>query len=204
MTLLLTTIEAISRRLIGRLEVVSRQKEPQPWGGTMGSKEVDPNTTLQIAAQKQSLVLSVLGMVYHLPLQLTSEITKLVLAEIVEKLTVADLMDIYYTGTPTETGFGGGDRKSAYESLYLYVAGHGIPIPQLPNVPTSPGISVPQGVVLPGERVRVFPIAERVSRNYTVRGKLDRSTEISFTDELSNVTGFPQKYTTTRGLEDRG
>lgn len=197
MTLILTTIESISRRLVGRLEIVSQKGEPQPWGGTMGSKEVDPDTTLQIATQKESLVLSVLGMIYHLPLQLTSEITRLVLSEIVEKLTVADLMDIYYTGTPTESGFGGGDRKSAYESLYLYVAGHGIPIPQLPGVPTSPNMSIHQGVVLPGEQVQIFPIAGRVSRNYTVRGKLDRSTEISFTDELSKVTGFPQKYTTT-------
>lgn len=187
MTLQFTNFEAISRRLAGRLELAEVHGVAPPWGNNMGGKAADPETVRQIAEQKETLVRNILRMVYKFPLQLAEEDTRRTLAEIVEKLVVADVLDIYFQGSSvpapgTEiSGLAAGDRKSAYELLHLYTAGHGIPIPQIPYIQQSPGVPAQQGILLPGESPNPT-LPDHLSRNYTVVGKVNRPGYIDFSD----------------------
>lgn len=187
MTLQFTTFEAISRRLAGRLDLAEAAGVTPPWGGAMGGKTADPETVQQIGEQKETLVRNILRMVYKFPLQLIEADTRRTLAEIVEKLVVADVLDVYFQGSSvpapgTEiSGLAAGDRKSAYELLHLYTAGHGIPIPQIPYIQQSPGVPAQQGILLPGESPNP-KLPDHLSRVTTAVGKVSRPGFVDFSD----------------------
>lgn len=178
MTLRYTTTDAIARRLIGRLEVIESVSSHQPWGGAIAGKKADPQTYEQVALQKEAEVNAILRQVYEFPLQLIEEDTKHILSEIVEKLTVAELLDIYYQGSSIPapgsevSGLASSDRLQAYQKLYMYVAGHGIQIPQIPAAasPQGMGMKELQPVFLPGEKPTA-KVPDTLTRSYTLIGQ---------------------------------
>lgn len=174
-----TDVGAISRRLQGRLDVFNEVGAPPAWKKNDVSRQSNPETVAQIAVQQEAFVRTVLRCVYRFPLQLTEPDTRAVLAEIVEKLVVAELLDVYYLGpgsgmTGSEgSGMAASDRKAAYEKLHLFTAGHGFPLPNIPYVPTGVGQKDQQGVVLPGESLNP-KIPDLISRVDTYVGNLPR------------------------------
>ena len=174
-----TTLDAIARRLQGRLDLTNDAGVAVAWKKNEVSKSSNPETVTQIANQKEAFLRTVLRCVYKFPLQLTDPDTRAVLAEITEKLVVSELIDLYYQGSGagivgTEgSGLSAGDRKSAYEMLNLYTAGHGFPLPQVPYMPSGIGQKDPQGVVLPGESLNPKS-QDFISRIDTYIGTLPR------------------------------
>lgn len=179
MTLQFTNLDAIARRLEGRLDITNEHGVPAPWKKNDISKSSNPATVEQVATQKEAFVRTVLRCVYQFPLQLTDPDTRIVLAEIIEKLVVSDLIDLYYQGsgmgvTGAEgSGLSASDRKSAYELLHLYTAGHGFPLPNIPYIPSGLGQKDQQGVALPGESLNPRT-PDLISRVDTFVGKLPR------------------------------
>jgi hypothetical protein len=182
-----TTIDSLSRRLAGRLELSGVQGVAPPWGNKMGGKSADTETVTQVAEQKETFVRNILRMVYRFPLQLKEPDTVRTLAEITEKLTIADVLDLYFQGSAMQagaevSGLAAADRKAAYELLHLYTASSNIPIPQLDYSPPSSGTPTRQGVLLPGESLNP-DTPDHLTRNYTVVGHLARPGRIEFGSE---------------------
>lgn len=181
MSLKYTTVENIARRLIGRLEFTDSIATPNPWGSNLGSQKVNPELVEQLAGQKEAYVNSILGTIYELPLRLVSDITKGILADIIESFVVADLMKIHYLGSPTAgvsadvAGAATSDRQHAEFLLQVYCTGHGIQFPGMSAMGSSPGMTPPQPVMLPEERLRAS-VADSITRNDTRVGKRKQKT----------------------------
>lgn len=170
-----TTFERISRRLIGRLDVTEAQSAPPPWGNKIGGMVVDPELVRQVWRQKVAYLDSVLGMVYIVPLQLVSEVTQEILAEITENFIVSELLAIAYKQVPMPqtgsdpSGLAQNNRAHAEALLKMYVTGHNLDLPGSVSYPTQPNMNAPQPVVLPGERLRL-KTPDTITRNETALG----------------------------------
>lgn len=149
---------------------------------TLGGQSSDPDKVLLIIKQKESFVDAVLAQIYELPLQNDQPIV----TEIVEDLVIRQL-----TGRiPAQSMPGSGQTPftagNAEFLLQLLTVGHNIAIPGVPQMPSIPGASTPQPIVLLGERMRTNPpdtLTREVTmlgdRKFTV-GKLYKDTGIDF------------------------
>lgn len=171
-----TTVEAIALRLVGRLELPETSDPQNLFSNTLGSQRVSPKLIEQLAKQKEAYVDSILSVIYEMPLRLISDITKGVLADIIESFVVADLMKIHYLGSQTVglsqdvAGAAVGDRQHAEFLLQVYATGHGIQFPGMSAMGSSPGMIPAQPVLLPGEKLRATP-QDSITRSYTRAGK---------------------------------
>ncbi|HEY9657674.1 MAG TPA: hypothetical protein V6C65_04355 [Allocoleopsis sp.] len=165
MPLIYTTVEAIARRLQGRLTL----------NGTpaMGGQTVDPELVEQCGVQAEDYMNLVLGQIYVLPLQKTHAI----LADVAESLTISKLMEVHFQGTSYPApgadvaGAAGDLRRHAEMILQALTVGHGIYIPVMPSgQPTMPNMPQPQPLVLPGETLKADQ-PDTITRNVTVVGQ---------------------------------
>ena len=105
MALQFTTLAAINTRLKPRLQMGGTQ-------AAFGKTVITDADVLQIAEQIESRVRNELRKKYTLPLKLTDVDAQKTLASIVEKLTICDILTIYFSNaSPTEEG---GIIKDAY------------------------------------------------------------------------------------------
>lgn len=155
--------EYIAQRLVGRLKVETSDVPVigSPVDHSLGEKQVDSALLDRIIRQQESILEGYLNMIYITPLLMTSEITRNVLAAIVENLVVSAILPIYYMGgTVPQTGvdpsaLAGASAESARQMIQIYITGHNMYIPGVNSQPTSPrGGPIPQPVVLPEERLR--------------------------------------------------
>ena len=166
-----TTFEAINRRLRGRLDVVESQGVSSPWGATLGRIQTDPNLVEQFGIQVESYMNSILRKVYRIPLQLVSEETRAILADITESLVISRLIATYFIGSPipqnaADVGsLATNERQHGEELLKLYTAGHSIAY--LGN-PSAGYQSEP--VFLDGEIPNTSQ-QDSITRNYTFIGQ---------------------------------
>lgn len=92
MVLIYTTEAAIARRLKGRLQI----------GGTaspFGEQVIDPDLITQIGEQVEARVNAKLKQIYKFPLVSTSHPE---LASIVEKMAIAELVPVYFSGNDSD------------------------------------------------------------------------------------------------------
>ena len=153
-------IEHISQRLVGRLNF-DNTGVGAIGGSSVGSKQVDLDLLDRLIRQQEAIVEGYLNMIYITPLQLTSDITRNVLAAIVENLVVAAVLPIYYMGgSVPQTGvdpssLAGASAESAQNMIQIYITGHSMYVPGVNSSATFPrGGPIPQPVVLPEERLR--------------------------------------------------
>lgn len=174
-------VEFIKARLIGRLYFEDSSLPTTGTGVTtggtsdrcpVGAKKVNSGLFDRIIKQKEVMLENYLNMIYVTPLKLTSDNTRLILAEIVEHLVVAELMPIYYRGGQVpQTGvdpssLAGSSAKTAGELIQVYITGHNMYIPGVNSQPNMPRGPIPQPVVLPGECLRDgFNQPDTVSRS---------------------------------------
>lgn len=183
-----TTVEAIALRLVGRLELPELNDPQNLFSNSLGSQRVDPRLIEQLASQKEAYIDTILSVIYEMPLRLTSNTTKGVLADIIESFVVSDLMKIHYLGSQTVglsqdvAGAAINDRQHAEFLLQVYATGHGIQFPGMNSIGASPGMTPPQPVLLPEERLRSSP-QDSITRSYSRVGKRKSKTGT----ELDNI-----------------
>lgn len=154
MPLTYTTVDAISRRLQGRLHINTNTP-------TLGGQSVSPELIKQVGEQVEGYINLHLGQVYELPLQNRHE----VLADVAESLVISKLLEVHFQGgsfaqPASDVGGAAMDlRRNGERMLQLL-------LPQERR--TDPTIS-PQAepLVLPGEIFRVKPL-DATTRNVTV------------------------------------
>jgi hypothetical protein len=206
MALEFTTLDAISRRLRGRLEL----SKTALGGGTgkLAAQQVDPQLLEQLGEQVEAKLLIALALIYVLPIPLDAATARIILGGIVEKLVVAEIVLTHFQQSQVpqmggDAGFGSVIRKQAQEELEAIFAGHGIYIPGLMSPPvTTPG-SYRQPLVLPGVALKSELIQpDTLTRSYSLveqRGS-------SIPDEEEIFFGYPSKRKqcqyTNEALED--
>ncbi len=171
MTLIYTTIEAIARRLRGRLKIPTASLSPLTPPNSLGQQVVDADLIADIGSQVEQKISMILGQIYVMPLHNQHPI----IAGIVERMVIADIMLTHYQNSVSpelggDPGFGGIMFHKAQEDLLLLTAGHNIALPGVPTPPQVPGVMTPQPIVLPGE-VLQSQRPDTVTRNVTVVGK---------------------------------
>lgn len=90
-----TTINNIALRLRTRLEL-NQTAHGAPFGQNLGAKQVQPELFEQIASQVEARLNAKLGMLYELPVPQFAIQARLILASIVEKFTVAEILAVHY------------------------------------------------------------------------------------------------------------
>jgi len=100
-----TTVENIARRLRGRLNIENTPPIDNAlsaalgYGTVVAGNTVDPNLIEQIAGQKESYIDLVLSQIYVTPLKLVHEVTRNILQDISEGLTISSLIQVHFEGT---------------------------------------------------------------------------------------------------------
>lgn len=164
-----TTVEAVSRKLIGRLQLGASSSENTPtFSANPSSQSVNSQLIEDVINQKEYMLDLVLQQMYRLPLGNKHPI----LAEIVENLVLQELLLISYVGqgaslSADTVAYGAGLEKGAYTLLQMLTAGKNVYIPNMPPVSNSPGFITPQAIVLPGE-ILVERNPQILSKVYTV------------------------------------
>lgn len=162
-----TTVDAIARRLRGRLKVnntLSSTSAPN----YNGQQVVDSLLIEDIVAQVEDDLNMTLAQIYEMPLVHTHPI----LAGIVEKLVVAEILQTHYQSTQVpelggDPGYGGLLYKQAQQQIAKLTAGHNIMVFGVPMPPQIPGAITPQPIVLPGEKL-ADKTPDTLSKNVTV------------------------------------
>ena len=172
MPLRYTTTVAIERRLRGRLQLSS---STPAFGTNLGAGQIDSLLIEQIGTQVETKLDSALSVIYELPISPGATSALVMLASIVEKLVVSEIVGVHYQGSINselggDGGFGALLRKQALEELQALLVGHGIYIPGLVTPQSIPGANS-QPLVLPGVKLRTSNIPDTISRSQTLIGK---------------------------------
>lgn len=169
MPLRYTTQAAIARRLSNRLELLDSGATPA-FGSSLGSQQVNLELLQQVGEQVEATVDSRLSMAYELPVPADAIQARAILAGIVEKLIVAEILPVYFESQNSgaqmgsDAGFGSMMRNSASAELEKYLVGHG----GIPATGTLlPGLAP---VVLPGLRLKAV-LPDTITRNITSVGQ---------------------------------
>lgn len=169
MTLKYTTAENIARRLKNRLEL---NNAPPTLGATqaLGAKQVDYSLYEQLGSQVESKLDMALGMMYELPVPNDAKDAINILASIVEKFVVAEILATYYQQSQNaqmggDQGYGAVLFKQAKEEC----AAIGITLPGLAATPSNPMNRV-EPLVLPGVPKK-GDIPDIISRSYSFTGQ---------------------------------
>lgn len=171
-----TNFEAIARRLEGRLDVVESQGVSNPWAKTLGKIQANPELVEQFGTQVEAYINSIFRKVYEMPLKLTSDETKAIMADITESLVVSRLMATYFRGQPMPqvgsdvSGLASDDRRHAEELIQLYTAGTNIAYPGSFKQANIPGAIHLEPVWLDGESPNMSP-QDSITKNYVVLGE---------------------------------
>ena len=183
-----TTTESIARRLRGRLQI-----ENQPpidsaltnaigYGSVVAGNTVDPQLIVEIASQKESYIDLILSQIYVTPLCLTSDITRDILKDLSESLTISSLIQVHFEGTnpvlqASDISQASMDlRRNAEYMLQALTAGHNIWIPTSPPMDQSTPQGQRQPLRLPGEKLLGSnALPDTITRNYTVTTTKDFS-----------------------------
>lgn len=199
-----TTVEAIARRLRGRLEI----SKSVLGGGTSGlaAQQVDLLLIEQVGVQIEARLNVALSEIYLLPIAATATIARVILGGIVEKLVVSEITLTHFQQTQVpqmggDAGFGSVIRKQAQEELESLFAGHGIYIPGLMSPPSSTPGSYRQPLVLPGVPLKSELLQpDTLTRSYSIVER--RIDAVSAVEEEINF-GYPTRWRRVdRGIED--
>ncbi|MFN6560040.1 MAG: hypothetical protein RMY28_009550 [Nostoc sp. ChiSLP01] len=159
-----TTSEAIARRLKNRLEL---KDGPPTLGQTqsLGAKQVDYSLYEQLGEQAEAKLNMALSMLYELPVPNDATEALKILASIVEKFVVAEILSVHYQQTQGEggdQGYGSVLFKQAKEECQAI----GITLPGITPQASTPFNRV-EALVLP--RVpKKGEIPDVVSRSYSL------------------------------------
>lgn len=146
-----TTPEKIARKLRARLSLMDATNNPLVYPTTNITVGVDNEQIELIAEEKENFVDYILDQIYETPLTNNHPI----LADIIEGLTIADLIKISFQAQPIPSdSFGTEMKTEAYLKLNMLVSGFNIQIPGLPQVQSYPGMIPARRIVLKGETIR--------------------------------------------------
>jgi len=159
-----TTTEAIARRLKNRLEL---SNGPPTLGQTqaLGAKQVDYSLYEQLAGQVEAKLDGALSMMYDLPVPNDATQSLKILASIVEKFVVAEILSTHYQQTQGEggdQGYGSVLFKQAKEECQAI----GIVLPGIAPAPVSP-LGRVEPMVLPGVSKK-SEIPDIITRSYNL------------------------------------
>lgn len=159
-----TTPEAIARRLKNRLEL---RDSPPTLGQAqaLGAKQVDYSLYEQLGEQVEAKLDMALSMLYELPVPTTAAQALKILASIVEKFVVAEILSVHYQQTQGEggdQGYGSVLFKQAKEECQAI----GIVLPGI-TPPAATPFNRPEPMVLPLVP-RKGEIPDTISRSYNV------------------------------------
>jgi hypothetical protein len=192
-----TTTESLARRLRGRLQI-----ENQPvidatltnaigYGSVVAGNTVDPQLIVELAEQKESYIDLILGQIYVTPLCLVNEVTRNILKDLSESLTISALIQVHFEGTnpvlqASDVSQASMDlRRNAEYMLQALTAGHNIWIPTAPGLDQSTQQGQRQPLRLPGEKLLGSDaLPDTITRNYTV------TTTKDFKDRSRRQEGF--------------
>ena len=176
-----TTVESIARRLRGRLQIENQPTidtaltQALGYGTTVSGQTVDPQLIVEISSQEESKINLILSQVYVTPLTLSNDITKDILKDLSECLTISSLIQIHFEGTnpvlqASDISQASMDlARKAYYMLQSLTAGHNIWIPTMPMMDESNQQGQRQPLRLPGEiLLGSDQIPDTITRNYTV------------------------------------
>lgn len=176
-----TTVESIARRLRGRLQI-----ENQPpidaaltnalgYGSVVAGHTVDPQLIVEISELEESKIDLILSQIYVTPLCLTNEITRNILKDLSECLTISSLIQVHFEGTnpvlqASDISQASMDlARKAHYMLQSLTAGHNIWIPTNPAMDQSTQQGQRQPLRLPGEKLLgQNSLPDTITRNYTV------------------------------------
>ena len=133
--------------------------------GTLGAKQVDYSLYEQLGEQVEAKLDMALSMMYELPVPNDATQSLKILASIVEKFVVAEIMSTHYQQTQGEggdQGYGSVLFKQAKEECQAI----GITLPGLAPAPSTPFGRV-EPMVLPGVPKK-GEIPDIVSRSYSI------------------------------------
>ena len=161
-----TTADNIARRLKHRLEL--NQNTPPTLGQSqaLGAKQIDYNLYEQLGVQVESRLDMALGMMYELPIPNDATDALNILASIVEKFVVAEILSTHYQQSQNaemggDQGYGSVLLKQAKEEC----AAIGIMLPGVAAIPSPPNTKA-EFMVLPGVPKK-GDIPDIVSRSYS-------------------------------------
>jgi hypothetical protein len=162
-----TTVEAIARRLQGRLKVISTLS-PTTTPNYNTQQVVDPLLIQDVLEQVENDLDLTLAQIYEMPLQNKHPL----LAGIVEKLVTVEILQTYYQSTQSpemggDPGYGRLLYQQAQQAIAKLTAGHNIMVFGVQPPAQMPGVVTPQPIVLPGERLALKP-PDTLSTNVTV------------------------------------
>lgn len=159
-----TTPSAIARQLRSRLDLIPQDS---PYFQSLGAKEVDYSLYEQIGEQVEARVDMGLGMLYVLPIPINATQAKAIIASIVEKFVVAEILAVHYQQSQNaesggDLGYGSVLLKQAKEECYAIGLEWG-------NTTTARNPLSPnrEYMVLPGVPVKE-EIPDVITRNYSV------------------------------------
>lgn len=175
-----TTPSAIALRLRGRLEL-NETIHGTAFGQNLGAKQVQFELYEQVASQVEAKLDMGLGMMYELPVPQEASEARKILASIVEKFTVAEILSVHYQQSQNpqmggDMGYGAVLLKQAKEECQAI----GIDLP---------GLTAGVNPLLPRREVMVLPgvpkkgdIPDVITRNYsvTVQRNPDAANQIQF------------------------
>ncbi|NJN11671.1 MAG: hypothetical protein HC836_49290 [Richelia sp. RM2_1_2] len=161
-----TTIDAIKLRLRNRLEL-NQTAHSAPFGQSLGAKLVQPELFEQIAYQVEAKLNAKLGMLYELPIPPGATQARLILASIVEKFTVAEILAVHYQQSQNaemggDLGYGAVIRKEAIQEAQDI----GIRFSD-PKVASNMMSQDPEPSLILPLVPRIAVIPDTISRNYS-------------------------------------
>lgn len=198
MTYKYTTIENISRKLIGRLNLINEDLSVL-YPTDNPTQSVDPILVETVVEEQENYLDLILGQIYNLPLQNKHPI----LTNIVDSLVIAELILVHFQGIQFGlggdiSGYGTSNITKAYNLLNALTAGYNIIIPMMMPVPPSFPGSIPQRrLELPGETLVERMPPSTLVNNRTVMNKLadaDRSDYITEEELTDNPFSMDYEY----------
>lgn len=172
-----TTLNNLTRKLKGRLKIVSVDNSPLFPVDNPG-QIVDNETIYTIVEEKEEFINLILDQIYILPLVNSHKIIQ----NITDNLVISDLLAIHYQGggfgglSPDLSGQGNALKIEALNMLGMLTVGLNIYIPGIQLPQSYPGTPQVRRIELPGETLRsISPqrilinsdvIVERSDREY--------------------------------------
>jgi hypothetical protein len=203
-----TTVENIARRLRGRLNI----EETPPidtaltqalgYGNVVAGNVVDPETITLVAERKEGYIDLILSQIYVTPLRLSHEVTRNILADISESLSIAGLIQIHFEGSNPIMQASDISQTAmnldvhAKSLLQQITAGSNIYIAVSPPVDHKTLHGERQPLRLPGERLLGRDqIPDNVTKNTTVVQNKTKLPGKHYFGESDSTAGFePRRY----------
>ena len=174
-----TTIDNIALRLRTRLDL-NQTAHGAAFGQSLGAKQVEPELFEQIASQVEAKLNAKLGMLYELPVPQHATQARLILASIVEKFTVAEILAVHYQQSQNaeqggDLGHGAILRKEAIQESRDI----GIMFADPKRPQTTMSVNPEPSIVLPLV-LRKAVIPDTITRNYSLVENRSSTTEIDW------------------------